>query len=172
MFRQTEQPTVRLKSMSRIILLLATLATACTDVAPTIDVVAFRDPACGPDAAEDCIVVVPPHARVTLPTSEFELIVHSDVELGPIAIESPAPAHAEPIGRVIDPSGVSETLLVSPLGFGSVEVSSCGASLELFSADPNRYLRYPSGYSSNCYCLSCTAYCSVNGKTEKAGICC
>ncbi len=31
---------------------------------------------------------------------------------------------------------------------------------------------YGSGYSSNCYCLSCTLYCSVNGKTEKAGTCC
>jgi hypothetical protein len=31
---------------------------------------------------------------------------------------------------------------------------------------------YGSGYSSNCYCLSCTLYCAVNGKTEKAGTCC
>ncbi len=31
---------------------------------------------------------------------------------------------------------------------------------------------YSSTYSSNCFCLSCTVYCSVNGKTEKAGTCC
>jgi hypothetical protein len=31
---------------------------------------------------------------------------------------------------------------------------------------------YNSGYTSNCYCLSCITYCTVNGKTDKAGTCC
>jgi len=32
--------------------------------------------------------------------------------------------------------------------------------------------QYGSAYGSNCFCLSCITYCSVNGKTEKAGTCC
>ena len=32
--------------------------------------------------------------------------------------------------------------------------------------------QYGSTYSSNCFCLSCTKYCDVNGQTTKSGTCC
>ena len=118
------------------------------------------------------MVLVPPGSRVALPTSDFELVVHSDADVGPIEIVAPSAPSSDLIDRVEDPSGVSVTLLVSPPGIGAVEIESCAAPFELVSTDPDRDLRYNSGYTSNCYCLSCMAYCTVNGKTDKAGTCC
>lgn len=73
------------------------------------------------------------------------------------------------------------TLALAALGLGGCAAEVDPQPQEPTAGDENKptveleqsvETQYNSGYSSNCYCLSCTVYCGVNGKTEKAGTCC
>lgn len=155
--------------MKTIVVLLLLVVGCAETLDAKIEVVAFRDPSCGPDASEDCVVLVPPGTQTVLPTEAFELIVHADGPLDDLAIRSNG-AVVEPLSITVDDnaSGTDVTLLVPPLPPGTVACND----YELIAIDPDRSLRYGSGYASNCSCSFCIKYCTVNGATYKNGTCC
>jgi hypothetical protein len=152
------------------ILFVALAACTAAPSSPSIDAVFVRDPTCGPNASDDCFELV--DGAIVLPAEPFELVVHGD-ELGEVTLRvNGAVVDAIETDRAVTPAGTDVTLLVSAQLRGDVELSSSSAAMSFEALASHATPDYGSTYSSNCYCLSCSLYCSINGKTDKAGLCC